>query len=203
MPRSPLTESIQKVRRLVTEIQGTLTVDEFNLLLDELVPEPEPLKPATKKSNKKSSKSSQSETERVFKRCDTCGLTKRADVHKDSQLGGYHEFIEKKSPRASGIHAQLKERRQEQRETARDDDDDIARCVMLIYDHGRAIDCNRPADDNVHHLRTHPDHHPFVATAPPAPAPSPANGGVGSTTANSRTQPEDVGTVAHGASGGD
>lgn len=53
MPRSPLTESINKVRRLVVEIKGTLTEDEYNLLLDELLPEPEPEAKPAKKTRKK------------------------------------------------------------------------------------------------------------------------------------------------------
>jgi hypothetical protein len=63
MPRSPLTESIQKVRRLVLEIQETLTVDEFKLLLDELVPEPEPA--PTKKPQKKTGKRANGKSQRA------------------------------------------------------------------------------------------------------------------------------------------
>lgn len=134
-------------------------VDEFNLLdegdkltfldLVDPLPEKHDHRPK-KKASKKSSKSEQSSS---------------------------------KSSRASGIHAQLKERRQEQREpmTTKDDDYDpeAERCTFVRGD-GKL--CYLLSDHNVHHMKTHPEYHEFESgksAAPPAPARSPANGGVG------------------------
>lgn len=184
------------------------TESERELLIGALQPE----KPAGRKTTT---------TERKIEHCVACDYTKRALVHKDPNADGYHEFqsakSEKKaskssqssstkSPRSSGMAAQLKSRVNEQREAAtttkdEDYDPDAERCM---FPRGDRQWCYLLSDHNVHHMKTHPEYHPFQpsTTAPPAPARSPANGAQGSTTQNSETQPEDVGTVAHGASGG-
>lgn len=121
----------------------------------------------------------------------------------------------KKSTRASSLGAAVKGRLQQREPTVGGfaDDTDMLRCS----------DCGSVSDDNVHHKRTDPNYHPFVSTAPPAPAPSPANGassaterstrrpappsmsesddetdqGASLSTANSRTQVEDASNVHH------
>lgn len=112
-----------------------------------------------------------------------------------------------KSPRASGMAAQLnKSLKQQQREpmTTKDDDYDpeAERCTFIRGD-GKL--CYLLSDHNVHHMKTHPEYHPFQlsTTAPPAPAPSSANGGVEPIIRNSVDGTDGAGTVAHGASGGD
>lgn len=133
----------------------------------------EPLKPAMKKSSKKSSKSQQSSS---------------------------------KSPRASGMAAQLNKSLKQQRETTKDGDYQgfAAACAHeWITGSGRLTICTMPADANVHHLKTHPDYHEFVegkSAAPPAPAPSPANGGATTSTANSEIA-KDAASTAHHAGG--
>lgn len=174
--RSPITDSIKRVNDAIAYLQNTLNPGEIDLLLDELAPLPEP-EPEVKRAKTR----------------------KKSSTSKSSQSSS-------KSPRASGMEAQLKERRQEQREpmTTKDDDYDpeAERCTFVRGD--RKV-CYLLSDHNVHHMKTHPEYHEFESgksAAPPAPALSSANDGVGSTTANSGTGKVGAGTVAHGASGG-
>ncbi len=51
MPRSPLTETIQRVEGMIAYVQENLSSDEFNLFLDLLVPEPPEVE--VKKTRKK------------------------------------------------------------------------------------------------------------------------------------------------------
>lgn len=105
-----------------------------------------------------------------------------------------------KSPRASGIQAQLKERRQEQREpmTTKDDDYDPAAERCDFPRNGGKV-CFLLPDHNIHHMKSAQGFHPFrsASDAPPAPALSLANGGVGSTIANSGTEKDAASNVHH------
>lgn len=82
-----------------------------------------------------------------------------------------------KSTRASGMATQLNTRlagRERERQAATKDDDPCQ------YEYDGSVPCCFPADANVHHLTSDPNYHEFYAgksNAPPAPAPSPANGG--------------------------
>lgn len=94
----------------------------------------------------------------------------------------------KKSERASGIEAQLKERREQGRAgtTAKDDDED-ERCTV-VRDDGEV--CELLPDHNIHHLQNYPLYHEFDAgksDASTATARSLANGGAESGTANLET----------------
>lgn len=98
----------------------------------------------------------------------------------------------KRSARASSLGAAVKDglRRREPTVGGFADDADMARCS----------DCGAVSDDNVHHKRTDLNYHPFVSTAPPAPAPSPANGGARSTTANSEASAVNAQAATGGSS---
>lgn len=128
---------------------------------------------------------------------------KKSSTSKSSQSSS-------RSPRASGIHAQLKERRQS---ATRDvigesGEPDIFDAVAERRLQGCAWEssdgpCFRSVDDNVHHKQGDPDYHEFVegkSTTPPTPAPSPANGAEGSTTQNSEASAASVGAVTGGSS---
>lgn len=66
----------------------------------------------------------------------------------------------KKSERASGMEAQLKSRVSEQREAATKDGDEG-------FDMSRHCSkCAKLADNNIHHLESHPDYHLFIEYAP-------------------------------------
>lgn len=115
---------------------------------------------------------------------------KKSSMSKSSQSSS-------KSPRASGMATQLSNRRQRRQKI------NEGACTFILED---GAVCNTGDNNPIHDESFgYAHYHPFQpsTTAPPAPVPSSANGGAGSTTANSETQPEDVGTVAHGASGGD
>src|SRR5690349_19678619 len=59
MPRSPLTETIQRVNSMVHYVQENLSADEYMLFLDLCIPEPEPeAKPVKKKRKPRTGKSS-------------------------------------------------------------------------------------------------------------------------------------------------
>lgn len=65
-----------------------------------------------------------------------------------------------KSPRATGIEQQLKSRVREQREVVTKDGDEG-------FDMSRLCSkCAKLADNNIHHLESDPDYHPFVEYAP-------------------------------------
>lgn len=68
-----------------------------------------------------------------------------------------------KSPRASGMAVQLKSRVNEQREAATKDitGESEERCTHSLS-YGV---CGRLPDHNIHHLETHPHHHPFVSVS--------------------------------------
>lgn len=93
----------------------------------------------------------------------------------------------KKSARASSLGAAVKSGLQRREPTVGGftDDADMLRCTAMIDDNGGEMECGETVDNNVHHKRTDPNFHPFVSTAPPAPAQSPANGGAESGTVNS------------------
>lgn len=82
-----------------------------------------------------------------------------------------------KSSRASGMAAQLNKNLKQQREMTKDDSYDGTPC-QHEFEHGGK--CQRYPDHNVHHLQSDSLYHPFVSTAPPAPALSPVNGRVAS-----------------------
>lgn len=105
----------------------------------------------------------------------------------------------KKSPRASGMEAQLSSRRQ-QRQVARAGDDSEDGNALCGYIYPDRTDCTEPKDSRLHDPNAgYAGYHPFVS-ASPAPGvthPSSTNGGTGATTQNSGTQSEDVSSVHH------
>lgn len=157
-------------------------------------------KPATKKTATKT---------RTYQRCEQCGKTKGHVFHKDSSNDGYHIFqppvsssksqqLPSKSPRASGMAAQLNRSLAQQRAvtTTKDDDydPDAERCTFP-RDGGKV--CFLLPDHNIHHMKSAQGFHPFQLSsdAPPAPASSPANGGASGSTVNSEAGKENVSTA--------
>lgn len=155
------------------------------LLMERLGPQ----KPAAKKS---------SATTRKVEHCAACDYTKRAAVHKDASVDGYHEFQSSKSApksaRAQSLSGQIQQRRVRGVVTGdgEGEDDNDQRCVF-IRSSGEM--CKLLADHNIHHLKTAMDHHPFTPAASSAPLPSDQT--------ISETSPGDTGEVHRAASSGD
>lgn len=101
-----------------------------------------------------------------------------------------------KSPRASSLHGAIKGTAGS---SAIQPPKDVSHCVYL-FDSGEVCDA-LPVDPIHDETFGYVAYHPFQPAASPAPTRSPANGGAESTTANSATETEDAGSVAHGASG--
>jgi|SRR6185436_18436995 len=109
MPRSPLTETINKVNGMVHYVQENLSADEYLLFLDYCVPEPEPevAKPAKKKSRKLRGKSvraaGMAETlNRSLRQqraitastdCEMCDYDSDHNIHHLESMVGYHPFV--------------------------------------------------------------------------------------------------------------
>jgi hypothetical protein len=113
--RSPLTETIKRVEGMIAYVRENLDEGEYDLFLDLILPEPEPVK-AVKKGRKRAGK------------------------------GG------SKSSRASGMAAAINRSLESSRQAATKDDSE---------DDGFCAACNVQMGDNVHHLESLPDYHPF------------------------------------------
>ena len=154
-----------------------------------------------KKAGKKSSKKQVvplADQRCVYKLADSskCGKAFGDSVHTGYPNSG-HPFTEQsssKSSRASGMAAQLKERRSQQRRISTEDVD-AAFCA--------APNCGEGLTNPIHDPNGgYGSYHPFQlsTTASPAPASSPANGGVGSTIANLEASAASAGAATGGSS---
>lgn len=118
---------------LLNTLRG-MTDAERELLVESLSPPAKASKPATKK----------------LKRCDVCGVSKRAAHHRDTSLPDYHEFDPGgKSKRASSLKQAIAGTAGKSKISS-DDFDDSA-CDQ----------CSMKADDNIHHLLTAEGFHEF------------------------------------------
>lgn len=135
---------------------------------------------------------------RKFKKCDVCGVSKRAAHHRDVDHPDYHVFdegapktTEKKSARATDMAAQLNKNLESQRRVA-DNDIDVPLTgveargevgdVTATRDYDTPERCahirddNKPCrllvDHNVHQMKTAMGYHEFVAASPEAAAAS-------------------------------
>ena len=107
---------------------------------------------------------------------EVCGLTKRARVHKDSSVEGFHVFqstpqssSKPKSARASSIADRLPKPSgqgvQADEYGGSAGDTDMQRCAYVSEDGDDPTTCGELVDANLHHKRTDPDYHPFVPAA--------------------------------------
>lgn len=135
--RSPLTETIDRVKEMVAHVQNNLSDEEYDLFLDMVAPEPEPEAKPTKKASKKPSKSRKGG-------CAACDYVKAAEIHLDSNLVGYHVYQPAKSKRASGMAAALNKSLEQQRQAA---GTDITPCAFEYRD---GMVCRELSDNGIH-----------------------------------------------------
>lgn len=159
MPRSPLTEILERVEGMVTYVRENLNPDEYDLFLDKIAPQPLPeVKKPQKKAGKKEGE------KRNIQKCDIdgCGLTKRAAIHKDATMRGFHAFLApqpaKKSARASGMAKALNDNLSQRRQEVLDG---ITGESTAHTPDGLCTNCVYVFGHNVHHLPSVEGYHEF------------------------------------------
>src|SRR6185436_13046600 len=142
MPRSPLTETINKVNGMVHYVQENLSADEYMLFLDLCVPEPEPeAKPVKKKAA----------VERRGQ-CAACDHIKTHPVHTQANRVGYHVYQPTRSRRAASLAEQIKPAGK------------APRCTYEVDDNGGLMPCDALADNPIHDKSMgYLGYHEFVA----------------------------------------
>lgn len=213
-------EWIEAAKEEVTECEAALVRAQGQLAMHETiyaVLEKTLTRQSPQKSSKKSSSKSRKKSTAECVSCLRCGAPWNDSVHVDRKLPAYHLCEPSSTSSAKGAKSKRGEslssviqRTPKVKISNADDGSDPLRlpqyCLTMVDDNGGEIACGKTADDNIHHLSTHPDYHEFdmgKSLASTVGRSSSANGVTEATTRNSGTQPEDVSPVAREASGGE
>lgn len=164
MPRSELTLTIKRVEGMITYVRENLDEGEYDLFLDLILPEPEPVKVAKKRVGNTSLRCKAELLDGSM-----CHMTKAHSIHSTgNKEPNAHKFLPKKlnkggskSARASGMAAAISNSLNQQRQVVSDNPE-------LTGPTCAKDGCSWKEEDLIHDpLGGYAGYHPFVSAALP------------------------------------